>query len=156
MVLHCLQLLPHTPHRDAECHKYMNMNPGQKEVCGGGRGAPPAAPLRRPPSVWFVSWSLLLPRRRFHAFYLPLLVFFVLEKPTPKREPSRLSQEGITAWNPSIFVSTEVDAVRSSIFRRQFRKHLASRLTSTVLMLLVSQNPSTMGLIKKNHERINA
>lgn len=32
MVLHCLQLLPHTPHRDAECHKYMNMNPGQKEV----------------------------------------------------------------------------------------------------------------------------
>eukprot|EP00903_Cladosiphon_okamuranus_P011552 g10875.t1 len=32
MVLHCQQLLPHTPHRDAECHKYMNMNPGQKEV----------------------------------------------------------------------------------------------------------------------------
>lgn len=37
MVLHCLQLLPHTPHRDAECHKYMNMNPGQKEV---GRSRP--------------------------------------------------------------------------------------------------------------------
>ncbi|CAN0084223.1 unnamed protein product [Scytosiphon promiscuus] len=32
MVLHCLQLLPHTPYRDAECQKYMNMNPGQKEV----------------------------------------------------------------------------------------------------------------------------
>ncbi|CAM9991656.1 unnamed protein product [Ectocarpus sp. 12 AP-2014] len=32
MVLHCVQLLPHTTHRDAECHKYMNMNPGQKEV----------------------------------------------------------------------------------------------------------------------------
>lgn len=31
-MLHCLQLLPHTPHRDAECHKYMNLNPGQKEV----------------------------------------------------------------------------------------------------------------------------
>lgn len=107
------------------------------------------------PTVWFVSWSLLLPRRRFHAFYLPVLVFFVLEKSTPKREPSRLSQEGITAWNPSMFVSTEVDAVRSSIFRRQFRKHLTSRLTSTVLMLLVSKNPSTMGLIKKTHERIS-
>lgn len=32
MVLHCLQLLPHTPYRDAECKKYLNMHPGQKEA----------------------------------------------------------------------------------------------------------------------------
>ena len=32
MVLHCLQMLPHTPYRDAECQKYLNLHPGQKEV----------------------------------------------------------------------------------------------------------------------------
>lgn len=31
-MLHCLQLLPHTPYRDAECQKYLNMHPGQREV----------------------------------------------------------------------------------------------------------------------------
>lgn len=32
MVLHCLQLLPHTPYRDADLNRRFNMNPGQKEV----------------------------------------------------------------------------------------------------------------------------
>ena len=32
MLLHCVQLLPHTPYRDAECKKYLNMHPGQTEV----------------------------------------------------------------------------------------------------------------------------
>lgn len=31
-MLHCLQLLPHTPYRDAECKKYLNLHPGQKEA----------------------------------------------------------------------------------------------------------------------------
>lgn len=32
MVLHCIQLLPHTPYRDAEAQHYLNLRPGQTEA----------------------------------------------------------------------------------------------------------------------------